>query len=109
MTLPARPTGQRLVFVDVLRLIAAVQMIQGHTIDALLGQAYRAGPWFELWTFTRGLTSTTFLITAGMAHVLANKAARDPSSARKHRLRRALELVVIGYLMHAPVAVLFGT
>jgi uncharacterized membrane protein len=99
---------RRAVFVDVLRLIAAVQMIQGHTLDALLASPYRAGRVFDAWTFSRGLTSTTFLFTAGLSFVLASRVARDPTAARRHRMRRAFQLIGIGYAMHAPFAVLFG-
>lgn len=108
MTSPPITPSKRAVFVDVLRLLAAVQMIQGHTLDALLAPSFRSGPGFDAWTFSRGLTSTTFLFTAGLSFVLASRAARDPAAARRRRMRRALELIVIGYLMHAPVAVLFG-
>jgi acyltransferase len=108
MTSPFVTPSKRAVFVDVLRLLAAVQMIQGHTLDALLAPSFRSGAGFVAWTFSRGLTSTTFLFTAGLSFVLASRAARDPAAARRRRMRRALELIVIGYLMHAPLAVLFG-
>jgi uncharacterized membrane protein len=99
---------RRIVFVDVLRLLAAFQMIQGHSIDAVLAPTYRAGSFFRAWTFVRGLTSTTFLVTAGLSFVLATAAARDPGAARKHRLRRALLLIGTGYLLHAPLGIFFG-
>jgi uncharacterized membrane protein len=109
MTLPAHTSPKRVVFVDALRVFAAVQMIQGHTIDALLAPPYRSGAIFEGWTFSRGLTSTTFLFAAGLSFVLASAGAKDPALARRRRVRRGLELFAIGYLMHAPVAVLFGS
>jgi hypothetical protein len=102
---PAVPT--RLVFLDVLRLIAAVQMIQGHSIDALLAAEFRRGGAYQTWLFLRGLTSVIFLVTAGLAFVLAE--ARGGLPARARRARRALSLIAIGYLMHAPFSVLFGT
>jgi uncharacterized membrane protein len=108
MTSPSVTPARRAVFVDVLRLIAAVQMIQGHTLDALLASPYRVGRAFDAWTFSRGLTSTTVLVTAGLSFVLASRVARDPVRARRRRMRRAFELIAIGYLMHAPLAVLFG-
>lgn len=102
---PASATA-RVVFLDVLRLIAAVQMVQGHTLDALLSERERAGRWFQIWTSARGLTSTTFLVCAGMAFALA---VREGSKrGRVHRVRRASMLIAVGYAMHAPLGALFG-
>ena len=97
----------RLVFIDVLRLIAAVQMIQGHSVASVLAPAYRHGLGFEAWTFTRGLTSVIFLVTAGLSFCLAEGRGHDFAS-RKARVRRALGLLGLGYLMHAPLAVVLG-
>jgi acyltransferase len=101
--------SRRIVFIDVLRLIAAVQMVQGHTLDALLAAELRSGPWFGAWSFARGLTSVAFLCAAGLAVVLAQEASRGEGAAgRKRRLWRALRLVLIGYAMHAPLGILWG-
>lgn len=98
---------ERLVFLDVLRLVAAVQMIQGHSVASVLAAEYRQGAAYSVWTFARGLTSVLFLTTAGLAFVLAE--ARGHSVvARRRRALRALRLIVIGYAMHAPLALLFG-
>jgi hypothetical protein len=109
MTSMAVTSPKRVVFVDALRVFAAIQMVQGHTIDALLAPAYRSGVGFEAWTFIRGLTSVTFLFAAGLSYVLATSQSRDPQAGTRRRLRRGVQLIVIGYLMHAPVAILFGS
>jgi uncharacterized membrane protein len=100
------PPAPRRVFIDVLRLLAAVQMIQGHSIDAVLGAQARRGGGFAAWSFARGLTSVTFLVTAGLAFVLAE--ARGDPAGRRRRRRRALLLLAVGYAMHAPLGVLVG-
>lgn len=97
----------RLVFLDVLRLIAAVQMIQGHSVDALLAAEHRHGTAFAAWSFSRGLTSVIFLVTAGFSFVLAE--SRGGSAGRVRRSKRALMLIALGYLMHAPFGILLGT
>jgi uncharacterized membrane protein len=107
MNEPAPSAAKRLVFLDVLRLIAAVQMIQGHTVDAALAAAFRRGAAYQTWLFARGLTSVIFLVTAGLAFVLAE--ARGGPAARRRRAQRALTIIVLGYLMHAPIGILFGT
>ena len=50
----SHPPVPRRVFLDVLRLIAAVQMIQGHAIDAVLAPAYRAGLGYQAWSSRGG-------------------------------------------------------
>lgn len=101
----------RLSFVDALRLVAAVQMIQGHTLDALLAPELRQGPWFSAWTFARGLTSTAFLFTAGLSFALAHAASAERgevAQGRARRTRRALVLIALGYLLRAPLGILLG-
>jgi uncharacterized membrane protein len=98
---------RRLVFIDVLRLIAAVQMIQGHSVASVLAPGYRHGALFQLWTFTRGLTSVTFLVTAGLSFCLAEVRGSDLAS-RRARVGRALGLIALGYLMHAPLGIVLG-
>ncbi len=108
----ARAGSSRVVFVDVLRLVASFQMVQGHTLDALLADAHRSGPIFDAWTWARGLTSVAFLFAAGLSFHLATLARLDahlgdPAAIRR-RLRRGAWLVLLGYLMHAPFAALGG-
>ncbi len=105
---PASTDSDRLVFLDALRLVAALQMVQGHSLDAVLATAYRTGSSFTLWTFTRGLTSTAFLLAAGFAFALVSADRSRFEQARAHRLRRAGTLVLLGYLMHAPFGLFVG-
>ena len=99
---------KRQIFLDVLRLIAAAQMIQGHSVSAVLSPQHQRGAGFAVWSFARGLTSVLFLTTAGLAFVLAEARGHD-SQARKRRSLRALRLIAIGYAMHVPYTALFGT
>ena len=102
------PPPERVVFLDALRLVAAVQMVQGHTLDALLATGYRSGAGFAFWSFTRGLTSSAFLLAAGLSFAVVSADGGRFEGGRRHRLRRALMLVGLGYLMHAPMGVLAG-
>ena len=93
-------------FVDLLRLWASVQMVQGHTLDALLAEAHRSGPIFEAWTWSRGLTSVAFLFAAGLSFHLATLTRLDahlgqPGGVRR-RLERGVLLIALGYAMHVP-------
>ena len=99
-------------FVDLLRLVMSVQMIQGHVIDALLEPARRSGWAFDAWTWVRGLTAVGFLVAAGVSFHLSSLARWDAYRAdragRRRRVKRALMLIAIGYLLHAPAGVLSG-
>lgn len=99
-------------FVDLLRLLMSVQMIQGHVIDALLDRSLRTGAAYEAWTWVRGLTAVGFLVASGVSFHLSSLARwdayrRDPRG-RTRRVRRALLLIAIGYALHAPAGALGG-
>lgn len=101
------PASSRVVAVDVLRLLASFQMIQGHAIAGLASPRALDGPLFDTWTFARGLTSVAFLFAAGLAFHLTTlvdlpRHLAAPGAVRK-RLQRAALLVVIGYLLHTPI------
>jgi uncharacterized membrane protein len=94
-------------FIDLARALAVVLMVYGHTLDALLAPRYRAGTWFDVWQFQRGLTSCLFLLLSGFAFSVAT--ARHwplharPSRAVLRRTRRFAWFVLLGYGLHFPV------
>lgn len=87
--------------IDLLRLLAAVQMISGHTIDALIAPAWREGEGWARWTMIRGLTAVAFLFASGVAFAMV--AAQSPER-REARVKRAVMLIGISYALHPPVA-----
>jgi hypothetical protein len=106
---PGLPGARRVVALDLLRLLAAFQMIQGHTLGGLAAPAALVGPLFAPWTFARGLTSVAFLFAAGLSFFLTTLVDLPRHlahrAASRQRLRRAGLLVLLGYALHAP----FGT
>jgi len=110
VTSRARPDG-RIVFIDVARVLATLMMLLGHTVDALLGPAYRSGAAYTTWMFLRGLTPTTFMFVSGFAlSLVALHVSRreSPGAAAARRLRRFGFFLLIGYAMHYPAANLAG-
>ncbi|MGE0789826.1 MAG: heparan-alpha-glucosaminide N-acetyltransferase domain-containing protein [Sandaracinaceae bacterium] len=98
----------RLYFVDVVRLIASFQMINGHTLDLLMVDSVRQGVIYDRYMWMRGLVSVAFLSVAGIAFHLATLARfeahkRAPTEV-KRRFRRALILIALGYLLRFPGA-----
>ena len=87
--------------IDLLRLVAAVQMISGHTMDALIAPEYRRGDAWATYTSVRGLTAVAFLFAAGVSFAMV--AAHAPER-RRARALRAGQLIGISYALHPPVA-----
>lgn len=99
--------AQRVIFIDFARALAAVFMLYGHTVSALLDPRYETGTWFELWVFQRGLTSTLFLLLSGFAFSIATgrhwTAHRQFSPKVFRRVRRFALFGLLGYALHFPV------
>lgn len=93
--------------VDFARVLAIVLMIQGHTLDVLLGPAFRQGMAFDLWLFVRGLTAPTFFVLSGISFTLASLRHWDSylhlSPQLYRRLGRFALFICLGYLMHLPI------
>ncbi len=94
---------QRIVFVDLLRLLASIQMVHGHTLSALMLPALKHGPIYSRWSFMRGTTSVVFLFASGLSYYIATLTRFDSFKGspvnRLRRVRRAAWLVTVGYLL----------
>jgi YHS domain-containing protein len=102
--------ASRVHFVDVLRLIALAQMVNGHTLHALLREEFRHGSGYQSYLWFRGLVSVAFLLVAGLAFHITTVARfaehkRDPQAMRR-RVLRALQIIAIGLLLRLPVTAL---
>ncbi|HEX9082024.1 MAG TPA: heparan-alpha-glucosaminide N-acetyltransferase domain-containing protein, partial [Holophagaceae bacterium] len=99
----------RIHVLDFARLVAIFLMLQGHTLEAFVAPS--AMDWttlhWQLWGQIRGLTAPLFLLVSGAATVLATRrdaTGRIPMGQVRHRLRTALWVGAIGYLMVFPAA-----
>ena len=97
----------RVIFIDLLRAIAVLQMVQGHTVDVLLSQELRTAefPIYNIWYFLRGMTAPIFMFTAGTTFTYLFKSVKKPFEENyrvKKGLRRALLLLFIGYILRYP-------
>ena len=97
----------RVIFVDLARALAIIMMVYGHAGSTLLAPEYRAGLWYEIWQFQRGLTSVLFLLLSGFAFSVATSrhwaAHARVSPALWRRLRRFAGFILLGYALHLPV------
>jgi acyltransferase len=100
--------SRRVIFIDLARALAAVFMLYGHTVSALLAPRYQTGAWFDIWIFQRGLTSTLFLLLSGFAFSIATgrhwSSHGQISPAVIRRIRRFSLFILLGYALHFPVA-----
>lgn len=123
VTIPARESGTtttqeiddvvpvpaaRSVFLDLARAVAILMMLQGHTLHTVLAVESRGGTAFYIWSLLRGLTACMFLMLAGFAFTFATHrhwadhlAWRAPVM---RRLRRFAFFLLVGYMLHFPMA-----
>jgi len=105
--------AHRVIFIDLLRAIAVLQMVQGHTIDVLLAQNFRSTelPVFSVWYFLRGMTAPIFMFTAGTVFTYLFHSVKKPFAENyrvKKGIRRAALLIFIGYMLKYPTWTLFN-
>ena len=103
----------RIIFIDLMRAFAVIQMVQGHTVDVLLSNNYRDmnSPLFSLWFFMRGMTAPIFLFTAGTVFTYLFKLVNEPFATNprvKKGIKRFFLLVFLGYLLRYPAPSIFN-
>ena len=99
--------AHRVIFIDLMRAIAVLQMVQGHTIDVLLAQNFRSTelPVFAVWHFLRGMTAPIFMFTAGTVFTFLFRSVNKPFNENyrvKKGIKRGLLLIFLGYLLRYP-------
>lgn len=105
-----RQKTSRFYILDLVRLLAILTMIQGHTLHALVSPDINVFPW-NVWSFMRGLTAPVFLIVSGAVQIFANR--RDGEGKLLgtvifRRTRWFLFLLAVGYAMCLPSELLHG-
>lgn len=97
---------QRWVALDLLRFVAVLLMVQGHTFSALLDPAIKTQPWFLQHDYVHGLTAPLFFFGSGLAFGLATlpnwDAHRRWGVPLKRRYQRYGWLLFIGYMLNLP-------
>jgi len=102
-------TGQahRVIFIDLMRAIAVLQMVQGHTISVFLSKDLQTTelPLYAVWYFLRGMTAPIFMFTAGTVFTYLFRSVKRPFGENyrvKKGIRRAFLLIFLGYLLRYP-------
>lgn len=102
----------RIIFIDLIRALAVIQMVQGHSIDALLAPEYRSldSTAYFIWNFMRGITAPVFMFSAGTVFTYLFRLVNEPFENNprvKKGFLRFLLLVAIGYLLRYPTYTIF--
>ncbi|HPD79105.1 MAG TPA: heparan-alpha-glucosaminide N-acetyltransferase domain-containing protein [Spirochaetota bacterium] len=99
-------TKSRLDFVDLMRGIAMLVMIEVHVVNSLMDMTLRNTSWFGFINFANGLVAPSFIFISGFAFVLASQ--KKLPEYRKFRyafwkqLGRIGLIWFTGYMLHIP-------
>lgn len=97
--------SRRILFLDMMRMVALFMMIQGHTIYAFIEEELRDGgtTFFSIWRSLRGFTAPFFLFITGsvfMFLLLKNHKENQVNPRVKIALRRILTLFFWAYFLN---------
>ena len=105
-------SGQRYVFLDVLRGIAVLWMVQVHVTNVFLFPELRTGSFFEWLNISNGFVAPAFLFCAGSGLWIAlsrkGGAYLKFDSSLALYLRRLAYILFWAYLLHIPTFSLMG-
>jgi uncharacterized membrane protein len=101
MSLPTRP---RLTWIDLLRGLAVVGMIETHVMNTVLDASFDDTRWRHELGFFNGLLAPAFLWIAGFVQGLGVRRAQaqERPVVTVARLRRLGLVALLGYLLHVP-------
>lgn len=101
-----RKPGERLLFVDLYRLIALFLMVQGHVFRALIDMDLTGNFIWQAHESVHKFTASLFLFGAGMIFMIVTRRRWDSymrfGKRTWHRLRRYLYFLLIGIALRLP-------
>jgi len=102
-----RMAPQRLTFIDILRGIACIWMIETHAVNAFLDGAFKNNPLFSVLQISNGFVAVAFIFCAGAGFRLAldSKINKYVSFGKPFwsYVRRLLFILLIGYSLQPPL------
>lgn len=103
---------ERLIFIDLMRAFAVLQMVQGHTINSLLSPEYRTieSGFYYIWHTIRGFTAPIFMFTSGLAFTYLLRSVNIPFNQNPRvvkGLKRVGLLLFLGYILRFPLGQIF--
>jgi uncharacterized membrane protein len=102
----ASAASERLAFIDIMRGVACVWMIQTHIVNACLNPEYRSSWFFTPLNTSNGYVSVSFIFCAGAGFWLAASRKIQEYKAFQPSLwqyvRRLGFILLVGYWLHIP-------
>lgn len=103
---------KRIIFLDYMRVLALLMMIEGHTTYAFIDQNILNGSstGIFIWNYVRGYTAPFFMMVSGsvFAYLLINQEKPDGFNPRvKSGLKRIVTLFFWGYMLNFPIYVIW--
>lgn len=102
---PSSSKLRRFVALDLMRFLAVLLMVQGHTFFAVLEQAVKEQRWYVYHGYVHGYTAPIFFFSSGLAFGITTLKTWEKhlgwTSAVRKRFERYALLLLIGYGMHA--------
>ncbi len=100
--------SKRVYFIDIIRSIAILMMLEGHFITYTLASIYRDDnhPVYAFWKFTRGLTAPIFFSISGIIFtylLLKNKHKGFANIRLQKGAKRGFMLIIIGFLLQIKI------
>jgi uncharacterized membrane protein len=97
---------KRFIFVDLLRGLALLVMIEVHVFNAFLDPSIKNQTWFIVLNFINGLVAPSFLFVSGFAFILSTNTSAEKlkifTPAILKRLSRIGMVFLVGYSLHLP-------
>ncbi|KUO61020.1 hypothetical protein APF79_12760 [bacterium BRH_c32] len=97
--------SDRLVFIDLLKGLVLLMMIETHVFNPLLLPVYKEAPWFGLINFINGLVAPSFLFASGFTFILSTSKTFNSKFDKTIFLRKIKRIGVIsllGYVLRLP-------
>ncbi|MCE3296271.1 MAG: hypothetical protein K0R65_1985 [Crocinitomicaceae bacterium] len=103
---------KRILFLDLMRVLALFMMIQGHTtydfLDLSIRDGYSTG--IKIWTSLRGYTAPFFMMVSGAVFTFLMFAQERPDGSNprvKAGLQRIITLLFWGYMLNFPIYIIW--
>ena len=96
----------RYTFIDLLRGLAIIIMIEVHVVNAFFLPGLKQTGWFDVLTFINGLVAPAFLFVSGFAFQVSSGSKlqdmRRLSFPFWKKIGRFISIILIGYALHLP-------
>ncbi|MFA7289021.1 MAG: heparan-alpha-glucosaminide N-acetyltransferase domain-containing protein [Melioribacteraceae bacterium] len=97
--------SSRLVFIDLLKGLVLLIMIEVHVFNSLLLLQFKEASWFSIVNFINGLVAPSFLFASGFTFILSTSKTFDSKFDKTiflRKLKRISVIFLLGYVLRLP-------